>query len=90
MAKQRFNALPGFGLTLGFTLFYLTAIVLIPFAGLVLRTLERSWTDFFRLATTDRALAACARSLCEDSCNHRATATLTAGAIAPLRSIGHR
>src|SRR5215831_20441173 len=58
MAKQKFNALPGFGLTLGFTLFYLTAIVLIPFAGLVLRTLERSWSDFLHLATTDRALAA--------------------------------
>src|SRR5437870_5278127 len=58
MAQKKFNALPGFGLTLGFTLFYLSAIVLIPFAGLVVRTCELSWTDFWRLATTDRALAA--------------------------------
>src|SRR6266436_1939337 len=58
MTRRRFNALPGFGLTLGFTLFYLSAIVLIPFAGLVLRTFELSWADFWRLATTDRALAA--------------------------------
>jgi len=50
--------LPGFDLTMGFTLFYLSAIVLIPFAGLVIRTLELSWTDFWRLATTPRALAA--------------------------------
>jgi sulfate/thiosulfate transport system permease protein len=50
--------LPGFGLTMGFTLFYLSAIVLIPFAGLVVRTLELSWVDFWHLATTDRALAA--------------------------------
>ena len=56
--QKRFNALPGFGLTLGFTLFYLSALVLIPFAGLFLRTSELSWADFWRLATTERALAA--------------------------------
>jgi sulfate transport system permease protein len=58
MAKKRFNALPGFGLTLGFTLFYLSAVVLVPLGGLLLRALELSWADFWRLATTDRALAA--------------------------------
>jgi sulfate transport system permease protein len=56
--QKKFNALPGFGLTMGFTLFYLSAIVLIPFAALVIRTLELSWADFWHLATTDRALAA--------------------------------
>src|SRR6266850_772096 len=56
--SKRFNALPGFGLAMGFTLFYLSAIVLIPFAGLVIRTCELSWSDFWRLATTDRAFAA--------------------------------
>jgi sulfate/thiosulfate transport system permease protein len=58
MAQKKFNVLPGFGLTMGFTLFYLSAIVLIPFAALVIRTLELSLADFWRLATTDRALAA--------------------------------
>ena len=58
MAHKKFNVLPGFGLTMGFTLFYLSAIVLIPFVGLVIRALELSWGDFWRLATTDRALAA--------------------------------
>src|SRR2546429_5271288 len=58
MTRRRFNALPGFGLTLGFTLFYLSAIVLIPFAGLVIRACEISWSEFWRLATTDRAIAA--------------------------------
>jgi sulfate/thiosulfate transport system permease protein len=57
MAQKRFNALPGFGLTLGFTLFYLSAIVLIPFAGLVLRASNLSWASFWDLATTPRALA---------------------------------
>ena len=58
MAGKRFTALPGFGLTMGVTLFFLSGIVLIPFAGLILRTFELSWSDFWRLATTDRALAA--------------------------------
>ena len=58
MAKRKFNALPGFDLTMGFTLFYLSAIVLIPIAGLFLKTLEISWHDFWRLATSARALAA--------------------------------
>ena len=58
MADKKFNALPGFGLTMGFTLFYLSAIVFIPLAGLVCRALALSWADFWHLATTDRALAA--------------------------------
>jgi sulfate/thiosulfate transport system permease protein len=58
MAHKRSNALPGFGLTLGFTLFYLSAMVLIPLAGLVLRAFGLSWGEFWRLATTERALAA--------------------------------
>jgi len=58
MAENKFNALPGFGLTMGFTLFYLSAIVLIPLGGLLLKALGIPWGEFWRLATTDRALAA--------------------------------
>ncbi|MBK7998977.1 MAG: sulfate ABC transporter permease subunit CysT [Verrucomicrobia bacterium] len=58
MAEKKFNVLPGFGLTLGYTLFYLSVVVLIPIAGLFLRVFEISWADFWRLATTPRALAA--------------------------------
>ena len=58
MAAKKFNVLPGFGLTMGYSLFYLSAIVLIPIAGLFLRVFELSWHDFWRLATNDRALAA--------------------------------
>lgn len=58
MAEKKFNALPGFGLTMGFTLFYLSAIVLIPIGGIVLKTLGIPWKEFWQLATTDRALAA--------------------------------
>ncbi len=58
MINRRFNALPGFGPTLGFTVFYLSALVLFPFAGLIIRACELSWADFWKLATTQRALAA--------------------------------
>lgn len=58
MAAKKHSPLPGFGLTLGFTLFYLSAVVLIPLAALTLRASELSWADFWRLATTERALAA--------------------------------
>jgi sulfate transport system permease protein len=58
MQRKNFNALPGFNLTLGFTLFYLSALVLLPFAALVIRATELSWHEFWRLATTERALAA--------------------------------
>ena len=43
---------------MGFMLFYLTALVLIPIAALLLRACELSWGEFWHLATTDRALAA--------------------------------
>ena len=58
MAAKKHSPLPGFGLTLGFTLFYLSAVVLIPLAALTLRASELSWADFWKLATTERALAA--------------------------------
>jgi sulfate/thiosulfate transport system permease protein len=43
---------------MGYTLFYLSVIVLIPVAGLFLRAFQISFSDFWHLATTDRALAA--------------------------------
>lgn len=58
MADKKFNALPGFGLTMGYTVFYLSALILIPLAALFVRALEMSWIDLWKLATTDRALAA--------------------------------
>jgi sulfate/thiosulfate transport system permease protein len=58
MRQKTFSVLPGFNLTMGFTLLYLSALVLIPFAGLVIRASSISWSDFWALATSDRALAA--------------------------------
>ena len=58
MAARKFNALPGFGLTMGFTLVYLSVIVLIPIGGLIFKALGMSWAELWRLATTERAMAA--------------------------------
>src|SRR5580693_8963349 len=58
MADKKFNPLPGFGLTMGYTLFYLSALVLIPIAALFIRACELSWNDFWRLVTAPAAVAA--------------------------------
>jgi sulfate transport system permease protein len=52
------SIIPGFGLALGFTLAYLSLIVLIPLAGLVLKSASLGWPEFWRLATDPRTLAA--------------------------------
>ncbi|WP_029192173.1 sulfate ABC transporter permease subunit CysT [Paenibacillus harenae] len=51
------NVLPGFGLSLGFTLFYLSTVVLIPLATVFYRTAELSWTEFWDTVTGARVLA---------------------------------
>ena len=58
MTKRKSSTLPGFGLTMGYTLLYLSVVVLIPIGGLLLRTLDLSGSEFWRLVTADRALAA--------------------------------
>jgi sulfate/thiosulfate transport system permease protein len=57
MAKKRFNQLPGFGLTMGYTLVYLSLLVIIPIAGLFLKAWELPFRDFWHLVTDARALA---------------------------------
>jgi sulfate/thiosulfate transport system permease protein len=52
------SVLPGFGLTLGFTLCYLSLIVLIPLAGLILAATGLGWSGFWSAVTTPRVLSA--------------------------------
>ena len=52
------HVLPGFGLSLGFTLFYLATIVLIPLLALVIRPFELGWDGFWAAISTPRVLAA--------------------------------
>lgn len=58
MFRKRSNVLPGFGIAMGFTLLYLSLIVLIPMGAMLLKTFELTWGEFWRLVTTQRALAA--------------------------------
>jgi sulfate transport system permease protein len=52
------SVIPGFGLTLGFSLAYLTLIILIPLSGLVWRSAALGWTDFWAIAMDRRTLQA--------------------------------
>ena len=51
------SVLPGFGLTLGFTTFFLCAVVLIPLTALVMKTATMGWSDFIGVLTNPRAVA---------------------------------
>ncbi len=50
--RQRRHVLPGFGLTLGFTIFYLTLIVLLPLLALTLKTIVPTTPDYPTAART--------------------------------------
>jgi sulfate transport system permease protein len=51
------SVLPGFGLTLGFTTFFLSAIILLPLAALAIRALGIPPAEIFVLLTDERAVA---------------------------------
>ena len=51
------SVLPGFGLTLGYTIFYLSLIVLIPLAALFARTATMTWQEFWSTVTEPRVVA---------------------------------
>jgi sulfate transport system permease protein len=54
---RRRAILPGFGLTMGFTVFYLSLIVLIPLATLPIRTASMGWNAFWTAVLDPRVLA---------------------------------
>jgi sulfate transport system permease protein len=51
------SVLPGFGLTLGFTTFFLSTLVLLPLAALVFKASSLSWQDLVRILLDERAVA---------------------------------
>ena len=52
------RVLPGFGLSLGFTLVYLSLLILLPLSGLVFKTSSLSLAQFWEIASGERAIAA--------------------------------
>ena len=57
IGTKKNRVLPGFRLTLGFTLFYLGLIVLIPLAAVFWKTSELTWSEFWHVITMPQALA---------------------------------
>ncbi|HEY3177235.1 MAG TPA: sulfate ABC transporter permease subunit CysT [Candidatus Polarisedimenticolia bacterium] len=63
MAATRRGVLPGFGIAMGFTLTYLSLIVLIPLSTLVLKSATMTWDGFWGAVMAPRTLAAYRLSL---------------------------
>ena len=57
MSRRSFQVLPGFNLTLGYTLFYLSIIVLIPLSAVFIKTASLGLVQFWDVVTTPRVLA---------------------------------
>jgi sulfate transport system permease protein len=51
------NALPGFGLTMGYTIIYLSLIALIPLSTLILKTAGMGWGRFWHVVASPRVVA---------------------------------
>lgn len=51
------SVIPGFALTMGFTLFYLLLIVIIPLSGLFFKTMTLTWPEFIDAVTSKRVVA---------------------------------
>jgi len=54
---KQHSVLPGFNLAIGFTLLYLSLIVLIPLSAAFIRTAELTWSEFWAVVTTPRVMA---------------------------------
>lgn len=57
MKFKQHSVLPGFNISLGFTLLYLSLIVLIPLSAAFIRTAALTWPEFWSMVTTPRVLA---------------------------------
>jgi len=55
---KRPSVIPGFGITFGFAMVYLSLIVLIPLGALIVRSASLGWDEYWRLALDPRTLAA--------------------------------
>jgi sulfate transport system permease protein len=59
MAQRRSkHLLPGFGVTLGVSMLYLTIIIVLPLAAMLLKVGSMGWEDFWRIVASNRSLAA--------------------------------
>lgn len=54
---KQYSVLPGFSLTFGYTIFYLSLIVLVPLSALFLKTTALGWSQFWQIVTDPRVVA---------------------------------
>ena len=57
MATKTHRVLPGFGLALGYTLVYLSLLILLPLGGLILKASELGFSQIIDIALSERSLA---------------------------------
>ncbi|KAF0219064.1 MAG: sulfate transport system permease [Geobacteraceae bacterium] len=57
LSLKKHSVLPGFGPTLGYTVFYLSLIVLIPLSALIFKTAGLTWGEFVATVTAPRVVA---------------------------------
>lgn len=55
--KKKNTIIPGFSLSLGYTMLYLSIIVLLPLSMVLLNTLSMSWSEFIETISHPRAVA---------------------------------
>jgi sulfate transport system permease protein len=60
---RRLPVLPGFRITMAFTLFYLALIVLVPLATLPAKSVSAGWAAFHATVTDERVIASCRLTL---------------------------
>lgn len=58
-SPRKARPLPGFGLTLGFTVLYVSLVVMVPLAALVVKTADAGWSSFLHTVSQPRVFAAC-------------------------------
>ena len=86
------RVLPGFNITLGFTLFYLSVIVLIPLSALIFKTFNLTWDQFVTAVTSPRVMASYrltfgASFIAATSCTRRILAPFRAARSAAAKEI---
>ena len=57
LQRKHKPVLPGFGLSMGFTSFYISLLVFLPLSALVLKTFELDWDSFVKVVASKRAIA---------------------------------
>ncbi|NJD24841.1 MAG: sulfate ABC transporter permease subunit CysT [Betaproteobacteria bacterium] len=58
MSMKTNRVLPGFGLALGYTLVYLSLLILLPLGGMILKASDLGWSQIIDIALGERSLAA--------------------------------